>query len=161
MHHEAEKSPIPLFFLLFLLSLALCLKGVLRLVNRDTTKSEMNCAASPREGTKCQEGYRGMCVCVCVCVGKHTLSKHLWGGRKHWSEQWGFYYEFVCGEITQELLLGIILGMSGSIKIQRKNYKSFSLYFSSFFIYMSVCLGSQWTVFHASLNLFVFTPIFL
>jgi len=74
MHQEAGNVPIPPFHLLFLLFL---FKRGLGLVNKGTMKSEMNCAASPREGTKCQEGYKGMCVCVCVCVDIHTLSKHL------------------------------------------------------------------------------------
>lgn len=96
------KFTLPLFYLLFLLSLAL------KWVSETCEKDTMNCAVT-KGGDQMQRGVqRNVCtfMCVCMCVGKQTLRKHLWGGQKHWSSQWGFYYEFVCREITPELSAG-------------------------------------------------------
>lgn len=80
-----------------------------------------------------------MYVCGGVCIGKHMLRKHLWGGWKHWSGQWGFHYEFVCGEITRELFAGS-LSQGGLALLEYKELSLFLAFHIILDMSVSVCV---------------------
>lgn len=98
----------------------------------------MNCAVSPREETKCQEGYKGMCVCVCTRqADTHSANISEEVESIDLSNE-GFIMSFFVEKLSKKSLLGHHTWENLALfKYKERTINRFHCIF--FFIFICVC----------------------